>query len=114
MAPESEQLHPLSNPLVTLEQLSASSSQLDGVPADLESSCRFAGTQLTQAAGILLQLPQEIIAQAIVIFLRFYTGPEGGSFRVNAAKVPNKIFILLSAQTCLLMCRRMSPQHRYT
>ncbi len=77
----------LSNPLSTPEQLSKSSSQLDGVTADLESSIRFAGAQLTQAAGILLRLPQETIAQAIIVFLRFYIGPEGGSFRINAAKV---------------------------
>ena len=87
MAPEAEQLSPLSNPLATVDQLSTSSSQLDGVPPDLESSLRFAGAQLTQAAGILLRLPQEIIAQAIVIFQRFYLGSEGGSFRINAVKV---------------------------
>ena len=87
MAPAPEQLLSLSNPLVTIDQLSTSSSQLDGVPADLESSLRFAGAQLTQAAGILLRLPQEIIAQAIVIFYRFYVGSDGGSFRINAVKV---------------------------
>lgn len=87
MASESEQLFSLSNPLATVDQLSTSSSQFDGVPADLESSLRFAGAQLTQAAGILLRLPQEIIAQAIVIFQRFYMGSEGGSFKINALKV---------------------------
>lgn len=87
MVAEAASLFSLSNPLVTTEQLSNSSSQLDGVPADLESSIRFAGSHLTQAAGILLCLPQEIIAHAIVLFLRFYVGPEGGSFRINSAKV---------------------------
>ena len=87
MAPEADQLYSLSNPLVTVDQLSSSSSQLDGVPADLESSLRFAGAQLIQAAGILLRLPQETIAQAIVIFYRFYVGSEGGSFKINALKV---------------------------
>lgn len=77
----------LSNPLATLEQLSSSSSQLDRLSSDLEGSIRFVGIQLTQAAGILLRLPQEIIAQAIVIFTRFYTGPEGGSFVTHSAKV---------------------------
>lgn len=77
----------LSNPLVTLDQLSSSSSQLDGLSTDLESSIRFRGAELTQAAGVLLRLPQEIIAQAIVIFTRFYVGPEGGSFLINSAKV---------------------------
>lgn len=87
MAPEADQLSSLSNPLATVDQLSNSSSQLDGIPADLESSLRLAGAQLTQAAGILLRLPQEIIAQAVVIFQRFYIGSEGGSFRINAVKV---------------------------
>lgn len=91
MAPEAQQQHPLSsisNPLATIDQLgSTSSSQLDGVPPSLESSLRLAGAELTQAAGILLRLPQEIIAQAIVIFYRFYLGSEGGSFRINAVKV---------------------------
>jgi len=82
-----DQLYALSNPLVTVDQLSTSSSQLDGVPADLESSIRFAGAQLTQAAGILLRLPQEIVSRAIVVFYRFYVGSEGGSFIINAAKV---------------------------
>ena len=86
MVPEPD-VSSLSNPLATVEQLSTSSSQLDGVPPDLEGSLRFAGAQLTQAAGILLRLPQEIIAQAIVIFYRFYIGSEGGSFRINALKV---------------------------
>ena len=87
MTQEPEQVSSLSNPLVTIDQLSTSSSQLDGVPADLEDSLRFAGAQLTQAAGILLRLPQEIIAQAIVIFYRFYIGSEGGSFKINSVKV---------------------------
>lgn len=82
-----EDLHSLSNFLTTVEQLSTTSSQLDGVPSDLESSIRVAGAQLTQAAGILLRLPQEVVAQAIIIFTRFYVGHEGGSFLVNAAQV---------------------------
>ena len=101
----------LSNPLATVEQLSTSSSQLDGVPPDLESSLRFAGAQLTQAAGILLRLPQEIIAQAIVIFYRFYVGAEGGSFRINALKVPRNSALL---GFWLIRVLRMSLQHHST
>jgi hypothetical protein len=70
---------PLANPLATIAQLETSGSQLDGIPPDLEDSIRFAGARLTQAAGILLRLPQEVIAQAIVVFMRFWLGPEGGS-----------------------------------
>ncbi|KAL2055604.1 hypothetical protein ABVK25_003846 [Lepraria finkii] len=98
MAPEPNQLSSLSNPLATIEQLSTSSSQLDGVPADLESSLRFAGAQLTQAAGILLRLPQEIIAQAVVILYRFYVGSEGGSFRINAVKDVSAASLYMTAK----------------
>ena len=84
---EANQLSSLCHFLATPEQLSTSSSQLDAVPVALESSVRFAGTQLTQAAGILLRLPQDIIAHAIVIFLRFFIGPQGGSVRTYAAQV---------------------------
>ncbi|KAI9793162.1 MAG: hypothetical protein M1833_000802 [Piccolia ochrophora] len=76
----------LSNPLVTPEQLTTSGSLLDGIPTDLETTIRCAGARLTQAAGVLLQLPQEIIAQAIVIFTRFWIGTEGGSLREFGAK----------------------------
>ncbi|KAL5117563.1 hypothetical protein ACEQ8H_004593 [Pleosporales sp. CAS-2024a] len=70
---------PLANPLATVTQLETSGSQLDGIPADLEDSVRFAGARLTQTAGMLLRLPQEVIAQAIVVFARFWLGPDGGS-----------------------------------
>lgn len=94
MARESEQLSSLSNPLASIDQLSTSSSQLDGIPAYLENSLRFAGAQLTQAAGILLRLPQETIAQAIVILQRFFIGSEGGSFKINAVKVRPQLYAL--------------------
>ena len=110
MAPEPD-VSSLSNPLATVEQLSTSSSQLDGVPSELESSLRFAGAQLTQAAGILLRLPQEIIAQAIVIFYRFYVGSDGGSFRINALKVPWNSALLVFWLTGVF---RMSLQHHST
>jgi len=78
---------PLANPLATVAQLETSGSLLDGIPADLEDSVRFAGARLTQAAGILLRLPQEVIAQAIVVFMRFWLGPDGGSLIEFGAEV---------------------------
>jgi hypothetical protein len=78
---------PLANPLATVSQLETSGSQLDSIPADLEDSIRFAGARLTQAAGILLRLPQEVIAQAIVVFTRFWVGPDGGSLAEYGAGV---------------------------
>ena len=87
MAQRETSLSSLTNPLVTADQLLHTSSQLDGVPSELEVSLRFFGAQLTQAAGILLRLPQELTAQATVIFYRFFVGSEGGSFKLNAVKV---------------------------
>lgn len=80
------QLSPLANPMATIAQLETSGSQLDGIPIDLEDSIRFAGARLTQAAGQLLRLPQEVIGQAIVVFMRFWVGPEGGSLAEFGAK----------------------------
>ncbi|KAF1365326.1 hypothetical protein EJ07DRAFT_161390 [Lizonia empirigonia] len=70
---------PLTNPMATVAQLETSGSQLDRIPPDLEDSIRYAGARLTQAAGVLLRLPQEVIAQAIIVFMRFWAGAEGGS-----------------------------------
>lgn len=80
-------LESLSNPLATLAQLSTSSSGLDEIPTELENSIRFAAALLTQAAGVLLRLPQDVIAQAIVLFTRFWLGSDGGSLAVHSAKV---------------------------
>ena len=77
----------LLNPLATPDQLASSGSQLDGVPLDLEDSIRYAGSRLTQMAGILLRLPQDVIAQAVVIFTRFWVGSEGGSMQEYGASV---------------------------
>ncbi|KAJ5241075.1 uncharacterized protein N7469_002666 [Penicillium citrinum] len=98
MAPSNSGLTHLSNALATAEQLSASSSSIDGVPADLEASIRCAGTQLIQAAGVLLHLSQDIIAQAIVIFTRFWLGAEGGSLRIYSAKDVSAAALYLTAK----------------
>jgi hypothetical protein len=87
MAGASSHASHLANPLASIDQVASSGSQFDGVPADLESSIIFAGAQLTQAAGVLLRLPQDVIAQAVVIFTRFWIGPEGGSLREFGARV---------------------------
>lgn len=85
--PLPDPLSTLSNPLATPAQLSTTSSHLDAIPPSLERSLRYAGAELTRAAGILLRLPQEIVAQAVVVFYRFYVGAEGGSFRIHGVKV---------------------------
>lgn len=79
MAPVTHITSHLVNALARPEQLAQSTSQQNGVSADLERSMLFAGARLTQTAGILLHLPQDIVAQAIVVFQRFWIGSYGGS-----------------------------------
>ncbi|KAB8254675.1 autophagocytosis associated protein [Aspergillus pseudonomiae] len=88
----------LSNALATPEQLSNSSSAIDGIAPELEASIRFAGTQLTQAAGVLLRLSQDIIAQAIVTFTRFWIGAEGGSLRIYSVKDVSAAALYMTAK----------------
>lgn len=78
-------LDTISNPLVDVEQLQHAASYHDGISAALELSLRYQTALLTQSAGILLKLPQETIAQAIVIQQRFYTG--GGSYKQHSPQV---------------------------
>lgn len=84
---EDAQTSILVNPLASVGQLESSGSQLDGVPVDLENSLKFAGSALTQAAGVLLNLAQDVIAQAIITFARFWIGPEGGSLKEFGVEV---------------------------
>lgn len=95
----SDSLRPLANPLVTPLQLTHTSSSLDSIPIPLQSSIRYAAQRLTQAAGILLDLPQDVIAQAIVFFTRFWMGPEGGSLAVHSAKVRNGFLKIIQYQS---------------
>ncbi|KAK4919973.1 hypothetical protein LTR49_012410 [Elasticomyces elasticus] len=76
MAPIMEPSH-LVNPLATSSQLETSASQIDELPRDLEYSIRYESSRLNQAAGMLLRLPQEIIAQSIVILQRCWAGEHG-------------------------------------
>lgn len=83
----------LLNPLATAAQLESSSSQLDGVPQDLEHSVHFAACRLIQAAGPLLRLPQDVIASAIVTYARFWIGSDGGTLKELSAKVSTQFRI---------------------
>lgn len=102
MVPISDLSH-LANPLVSSEQLETSASQLDGISKDLEDSVRFQTARLMQAAGVLLRLPQELIAQSIVILYRFWAGPEGGSLLDHDSKVNNTIYVEFEIYLSLLI-----------
>lgn len=61
----------LSNPLATAQQLYAKSAE-SSLPTELQDSILYSTAKLTQAAGVLLRLPQAIAAQAVVILYRFW------------------------------------------
>jgi hypothetical protein len=61
----------LSNPLATAEQL-RQKALVNSLPAEIQDSIRFYTARLTQAAGILLRLPQDITAQANVLLYRYW------------------------------------------
>jgi hypothetical protein len=109
----------ITNPLATPDQLQTTASQLDRIPADLEISIKFEGSRLIQAAGILLHLPQELIAEAIIIFSRFWLGPEGGSLAEYAAKVcmlkdggPDVVQVGQQQSQCSSLCSGPCPSSR--
>ncbi|KAJ1772456.1 hypothetical protein LPJ74_001547 [Coemansia sp. RSA 1843] len=62
----------LRNPLLTLEQIGASPSEIRGLPKDLEVDMRTYGCHLIEAAGIVLRVPQVVMASAQILFQRFY------------------------------------------
>ncbi|KAI6247592.1 Cyclin-L1 [Erysiphe necator] len=62
----------LSNPLVTVSQLFHGVNLNNQIPPELQESIRFYTARLTQAAGILLRLPQNITAQANVLLFRYW------------------------------------------
>ncbi|KAM0153350.1 hypothetical protein ACHAQE_007680 [Botrytis cinerea] len=61
----------LFNPLATAQQLYQNTSS-NRLPAELQDSIRFYTARLTQAAGILLGLSQDITAQANVLLFRYW------------------------------------------
>jgi len=61
----------LTNPLVSAAQLYRLQDDAAVQLGEHTLSIRFAQAQLTQTAGVLLRLPQEVIATAIVILQRF-------------------------------------------
>jgi len=65
-------LEHLANPVATTEQLSRLRDNSSLYWTEDAQTIRFAQAQLTQAAGVLLRLPQEVIACAIVILQRLW------------------------------------------
>lgn len=61
----------MTNPLATAEQL-YHHRNLGVLPDDLQDVIFYTTQCLTQAAGVLLQLPQSVTAQASVILARYW------------------------------------------
>lgn len=60
----------LANPLATVEQL-ATRAERHGLPPDIFDAVFVATQCLTQAAGVLLEQPQDVIARACVVLARY-------------------------------------------
>ena len=75
----------LLNPLATPAQLHHRSS-FSALPQDLQEAVFIATQCLTQAAGLLLELPQSVTAQANVILARYWLvdSPMAHEFSVMA------------------------------
>ncbi|KAF3767421.1 hypothetical protein M406DRAFT_274950 [Cryphonectria parasitica EP155] len=61
----------MTNPLASVEQLYMRNG-FSSLPNDLQDVIFYATQCLTQAAGVLLQLPQSVTAQANVILMRYW------------------------------------------
>ncbi|KAI0457547.1 cyclin-like protein [Xylaria acuta] len=62
----------MTNPLATVDQLYRRTSSFGALPSDLQDAIFFATQSLTQAAGLLLRLPQSVTAQASVVLARYW------------------------------------------
>ncbi|XP_022932103.1 cyclin-L1-1-like isoform X1 [Cucurbita moschata] len=68
---------------LTDEQLTNSPSRKDGIDEATETSLRIYGCDLIQEAGILLKLPQAVMATGQVLFHRFYSKKSFARFNVK-------------------------------
>ncbi|KAI1133574.1 cyclin [Nemania abortiva] len=62
----------MTNPLATVDQLYRRTASFSALPSDLQDAIFFATQTLTQAAGLLLRLPQSVTAQASVVLARYW------------------------------------------
>lgn len=62
----------LDNFYVSKDDLAESPSRQDGITVEMEKEQRIYGCELIQEAGILLKLPQAVMATGQVLLQRFY------------------------------------------
>ena len=89
----------LSNPLATPDQLYRRNA-FSSLPNELQDTIFFKTQCLTQAAGLLLQLPESVTAKANVVLARYWLvdPPMAHEFSVRNRPLPN------SASRSLLEC----------
>ncbi|KAH7285896.1 hypothetical protein KP509_33G050500 [Ceratopteris richardii] len=68
---------------LTQEQLQNSPSRKDGIDEETETALRFYGCELIQEGGILLKLPQAVMATGQVLFQRFFCKKSFARFNVK-------------------------------
>uniref|UniRef100_A0A7N0UQD3 Cyclin-L1-1 n=2 Tax=Kalanchoe fedtschenkoi TaxID=63787 RepID=A0A7N0UQD3_KALFE len=73
----------IDNFYLTEEQLHNTPSSKDGIDHDTETTLRVYGCDLIQESGILLRLPQAVMATAQVLFHRFYCKKSFARFNVK-------------------------------
>ncbi|CAN1323153.1 CYCL1-1 [Linum perenne] len=73
----------IDNFYLTDEQLQNSPSRKDGIDDDTETSLRRYGCDLIQESGILLKLPQAVMATGQVLFHRFFCKKSFAKFNVK-------------------------------
>mmetsp|Transcript_38289 Transcript_38289/g.68342 ORF Transcript_38289/g.68342 Transcript_38289/m.68342 type:complete len:409 (-) Transcript_38289:1988-3214(-) len=58
--------------IITPHEIENTPSRADGIDSETEDTLRMVGCEMIQEAGILLKLPQVVMARALVLFHRFY------------------------------------------
>lgn len=98
----------MTNPLATAEQL-YQRQNLSLLPNDLQDVIFYLTQSLTQAAGVLLQLPESITAQANVVLARYWL-VESRPLMANEFSVS----IILSPMELLQPALTYTHTHTYT
>lgn len=75
---------------VSDEQLQNSPSRADGIDEVSEAHLRLFGCELIQQAGILLRLPQVVMATGQVLFHRFYCKKSFKDYTPEVGCVPSR------------------------
>ena len=87
----------LDNFYVSKEDLANSPSRKDGISSDVEREQRIYGCEMIQEAGILLRLPQAVMATGQVLLHRFYCKV---SLVAHDVKVPRLFVVRLLVSDC--------------